>query len=180
MDFLNTIGNFFSDIYDYGADMLGGESSVQGIGPVADGSTYAKNISGMGPVVDGNVYGDYLKTMNAPSAPVTPGSSGSGKDVPFYKDPAILGSIITSGAGLFNNMSALDAKKQSEKNAQEQQKLQALLSLAQLKHSILAKEGQGGARSGGARASDVNRQNSVNYVNALNNLGTNMANIYKG
>lgn len=105
-------------------------------------------------------------------------------DAPWYTNPNVLGSAITAGAGLFGNMSALDARKEEQRANREAQKMNSLLELAKLKHSILkGSSGTGGAvRSGGGanEADNVRRQYSANKISQLSNLGANLANIYGG
>lgn len=137
------------------------------------------NPTGIPTVADGS---DFDYSILSGGVDPTPDSKDKG---PWYTNPSVIGAGITAGAGLFSNMSALDQKDRDTKAALEQQKMMNLVELAKLKNSILAKQaaGSGGGRSGGGGSgtaqADKERANSVNQVNAYNNLGSTLAGIYK-
>lgn len=138
------------------------------------------------------MYGDL--SLNLPTSFDSPGSYSQPSlsnvdpktDAPWYTNPNILSAGITAGAGLLNGMGAQDTQRRALAAQQEQAKMKNLLELAQLKNSILMKQSSGSGRraSGGSGAANqaaaVDRQYSANKVSQLSNLGSNLANIYRG
>ena len=150
------------------------------------------NENNYGPLKDGGAYGDFLDDGTDNNS-VTDWSASTLSKVDsdskgaWYTNPNLLGAGITAGAGLLNGMGAQDTQRRATAAALEQAKMKNLLELAQLKHSILMKGSGGSGRraSGGGsgaanQAAAVDRQLSANKVSQLSNLGSNLANIYRG
>ncbi len=115
------------------------------------------------------------------------GASGGGSEKSFldsFKSPGVLAAMIQSGSGLLAGMSNLDVQKQAIAAAKEKEKMNQMLELAKLKHSLMGKGGSGGRRSGGGGSSvdprtAINAQYSANQVSGYNSVGNNLANIYR-
>jgi hypothetical protein len=164
--------DWLGDAWDGFTGLFGGEDASANIGPLADGGSYGDLLDDG---LDNNTISSWNDTVNPIPKPKP-------ESAPWYTNPNVLGSAITAGAGLFGNMSALDAKRENDRANREAQKMNSLLELAKLKHSILNKSSSGGTRSGGsgAKAEDTARQHSVNKINQYNNLGSSLSSIYKG
>lgn len=112
----------------------------------------------------------------------------SQKDKSWYDaflSPSVIGAAITSGAGLLKGMSDMDIAKQNMQSQKEQQRLNQLLELAKLKYQLLGKGGSSGSgrsyRGSGANpAQAINQQASAQLASGYQNLGGNLASIYRG
>jgi len=172
----------------YGMETLGG--AWDSFMSLFDSSPSAPEINSdnYGPLKDGGSYGDFLDDGTDNNSVVdwsAPTLSKVDDKASWYTNPNLLGAGITAGASLLNGMGVQDTQKRAIAAQQEQAKMKNLLELAQLKHSILMKGSGGSGRrasgGGGAnQAADVARQLSANKVSQLSNLGSNLANIYRG
>lgn len=131
-----------------------------------------------------NDYGDFIGNP-AQNNPSNGGPNGGKGFLGSLLSPSVLGAAITSGAGLLGGLSAMDAQKQQLAAAKEQQKMNQLLELAKLKYQLMGKgAGTGGRRSGAGGASgptpqQINAQASQQLSSGYQNLGGNLASIYR-
>jgi hypothetical protein len=126
---------------------------------------------------DGVLQGDYSSFQ----PPRNYDDNQGGGILKSLLSPSVLGAAITSGAGLLGGLNQMDMQKQALKAQEEQKKMNQLLEMAKLKYQLLGKGASGGGRrSGGANPSvGINQQASAQLASGYQNLGGNLASIYK-
>lgn len=169
--------SWLSDVGDW----LGGAwDSFTGL---FDSSTPSQSTSNINFGVDGGNanfgLGDYLPSSNTSLDNVSNSSSSSS----WWQNPSILSAAITSGAGLLQGMNNMNIEEQRLKASADQVKMNQMLELAKLKYQLMNK-GAGTSRRGGSGSALAKQQLEAQLANNLasgyQNLGTNLASIYKG
>lgn len=131
---------------------------------------------------DGTLEGDYSSFMPSYS-PTT--REPEGKEwYDSFLSPSVIGAAITSGARLLKGMSDMDLQKEALKRQAEEKRMNDLIKLAQLKHQLIGRGSAGGGRrsggSGANPAQSINTQASAALAGGYQNLGNNLASIYRG
>lgn len=199
---LDWLGNAWDDFTGYfgGSDTAGDPSSSVGQSVLADididgsGDIGGMDISDYKPGYDyssiDDELGGYSESFGQSlggSSPGSPGTPGKPGEKPWYSallSPSVIGAMVTSGAGLLGGMNQMDMQKQALAAAKEREKMNQLLELAKLKYQLLGKgaSGSSGRRSGGAGADPrqaINAQASAQLASGYQNLGGNLASIYR-
>lgn len=103
-------------------------------------------------------------------------SGGGGFDLgSLLTNGNFLASLVTSGAGLFQGMSQIDANKEALKRQEENDKFQYLLELAKLKYAPKGGGGGGGGtrRNRNADLIEILNAETEQKSDALNNMAKN-------
>lgn len=199
MDWLENAWDSFTGLFGGGSEVEGNPQSGIGQSVLGDididnsGDIGGMDISDYKPGYDyssvDDQFGGYSESFGDPFKPAEQGNSntpGKPGDKPWYSSllsPAVLGAMVTSGSSLLGGLSSLNAQKEQQKAAQEQQKMNQLLELAKLKYQLLGKGAKtsGGRRSGGGSSSGQNAdaQASAQLANGYQSLGNNLSSIYR-
>lgn len=189
-DWLGNAWDSFTGLFDGGGYTAGDPTSSVGQSVLGDididnsGTIGDMSIGDYQPGYDysslDSSFGDPFTLSNTPTPTNKPGNNSPS----WWQSPAVLGAAITSGAGLLGNLNSLNAQQSALKAQQEQQKMNQLLELAKLKYQLM---GKGAKTSGGRRASgpsgptpqQINAQYSGNLVSGYNNVGSNLAALYR-
>ena len=108
-----------------------------------------------------------------PDMPSTPGGTDGNFLGNLFSNPTFLTSALSTGAGLFNSISTIDANKAALDRQQQNDKFNALMELAKLKYGSKGGGGGGTLRNKNADLIEVLSQGTDEQLKSLNAFSQN-------